>query len=74
MSKEQVLKQTLSLDYQDRADIAQRLISSLEQLSPEEYQRAWLAVAVRRAEELRAGKGQGRRVEEVLQDVEARLG
>lgn len=68
------MEQALSLDYKDRADIAQRLISSLESLSPEEYERAWLEVAVRRAEEIRSGKGRGRPVKEVLKDVESRIG
>lgn len=74
MSKEQVLEQALSLDYKDRADIAQRLIRSLEHLSPEETEQAWLEVAVRRVEELRGGKGRGRSVKEVLRDVESRIG
>ena len=73
MSKEQVLEQALSLGYKERADIAQQLISSLENLSPEEYEQAWLEVAVRRVEEIRSGKGRGRTVKEVLRDVESRL-
>ncbi|WP_027893539.1 addiction module protein [Calidithermus chliarophilus] len=74
MSKEQVLEQALDLDYKDRADLARWLLDSLEDLSPEEYERAWLEVAVRRAEELRSGKAKGIPVEEVLRDAESRLG
>ncbi|MER3481396.1 MAG: hypothetical protein C4327_13250 [Meiothermus sp.] len=74
MSKEQVLEQALGLDYKDRADLARRLLDSLEDLSPEEYEQAWLEVVVRRAEELRSGRAKGIPVEEVLRDVESRLG
>lgn len=69
-----MLEQALDLDYKDRADLARRLLDSLEDLSPEEYERAWLEVAVRRAEELRSGKAKGIPVEEVLRDAESRLG
>ncbi|RIH90842.1 putative addiction module component [Calidithermus terrae] len=74
MSKEQVLEQALGLDYEDRADLARRLLDGLEDLSPEEYEQAWLEVAVRRAEELRSGKAKGIPVEEVLRDAGSRLG
>ncbi len=69
-----MLEQALDLDYKDRADLARWLLDSLEDLSPEEYERAWLEVAVRRAEELRSGKAKGIPVEEVLRDAESRLG
>jgi len=74
MSKEQVLEQALKLDLKDRADLAQRLLSSLESLNPEEHDRLWTEVAVRRAEELRSGKAKGYTWEEIKRDALSRLG
>lgn len=74
MSKEQVLEQALQLDLKDQADLAQRLLSSLENISSEEHTRLWTEVAVRRAEELRSGKEKGYTWAEIQRDALARIG
>ncbi|MCX7803092.1 MAG: addiction module protein [Meiothermus ruber] len=74
MRKEQILEQALQLDLKDRAELAQQLLSSLEQISPEEHDRLWTEVAARRAEELQSGKTKGYSWEEIKQDALSRLG
>lgn len=73
MGKAQLLEQALQLDVKERAELAQELISSLENLTPQEHERVWTEVAVRRALELKSGKVKGIPFEEVQRDVESRL-
>ena len=73
MSKEQVLEQALKLGVKERAELASKLLVSLEELSPEENEKLWLEVAERRVEELRSGKVKAIPLEDVLKDVESRL-
>jgi putative addiction module component (TIGR02574 family) len=66
----EVFKIALSLDVDDRADLAQRLLASLEELSAEEAERLWALEAQRRLEEYRAGRAQAVRAEEVVKKAE----
>ncbi len=49
----EVLKSALDLEVEDRAALAQRLLTSLEELSPDEAERVWGVEAERRREQLR---------------------
>ena len=52
----EVLKSALDLEVEDRAALAERLLSSLEELSPDEADRVWAIEAERRLEQLRDGR------------------
>lgn len=66
----EVLKNALSLDVQDRAALAQRLLASLEELSEEEAERLWAEEAQRRLDEYRAGRANAIPAEEVAKKAE----
>ena len=51
----EILKTVLSLDIDDRALVAERLLASLEDLSEAEADRVWAQEAHRRREALRTG-------------------
>lgn len=53
---EEVVRQALALDEQDRAEVAARLLDSLEQ---DEEEDAWEAELERRAAEMESGAVQG---------------
>jgi putative addiction module component (TIGR02574 family) len=61
----QVFKNALSLNVQDRAALAQRLLASLEELSEEEAERLWAEEAQRRLQEYRAGRATALPADEV---------
>lgn len=61
----EVLKNALSLEVRDRAALAEKLLSSLDELSEEEAERLWADEAKRRLEEYRAGCAETVRAEEV---------
>ena len=52
----EVLKTALGLGVKDRAALAEELLASLEELSPEEASHLWAEEAERRLKTLRAGK------------------
>lgn len=52
----EVLRNAMSLDVHDRANLAERLLASLEELSEEEAERLWAEEAQRRLEEYCAGR------------------
>ena len=60
-----VLSDALSLDLQDRAALAERLLASLDDLTEEEAERLWAVEAERRLEEYRAGKAKAIPADEV---------
>jgi putative addiction module component (TIGR02574 family) len=57
----EIEKNALQLSAEDRARLAVRLLSSLEETteSPEEIEKLWIAEAERRFQELRDGSVQG---------------
>jgi putative addiction module component (TIGR02574 family) len=61
----QVFKNALSLNVQDRAALAQRLLASLEELGEEEAERLWAEEAQRRLQEYRAGRATALPADEV---------
>ncbi len=54
----ELLKTALTLDVQDRAALAEKLLASLEELSEEDADRLWAEEAQRRLGECRAGRAE----------------
>jgi Putative addiction module component len=73
MTTEQVENEALKLNPEARAELAEKLLRSLEDLSDEDVERLWAEEAVRRDAELDAGTGSMRDVEDVLKDIRARI-
>ncbi len=69
----QVLKTALDLGVQDRASLAEQLLASLEELSPEEADHLWAEEAERRLEALRADKARTIPAEETHKKAERLL-
>lgn len=73
MTIEQVEDEALKLKPEARAELAEKLLKSLEDLSDEDIQRLWAEEAVRRDAELDSGKASMRDAEEVFRDARARI-
>jgi putative addiction module component (TIGR02574 family) len=63
---EELAKETMALDIEDRALLAGKLLLSLDELTPSEVERLWLDEAERRLEGYRAGRVQGIPADEVF--------
>lgn len=63
----------LGLDPKSRARLAERLLESLESLSPEENARIWAEEAQRRADALEAGTLSSRPAADVFRDARSRI-
>ncbi len=66
----EVLKGALSLNVDDRAALADRLLASLDELDEEEAERLWAEEAQRRLEEYRAGRAVAAEAQDVAKRVE----
>jgi hypothetical protein len=73
MTTEQVETEALKLKPQARAELAEKLLRSLDDLSEEEIERLWAEEAVRRDAELDDGTASMRDAEEVFRDARARI-
>lgn len=73
MTIEQVETEALKLNSQARADLAEKLLRSLDDLSEEEIARLWAEEAVRRDAELDDGTASMRDAEDVFRDAKARI-
>jgi hypothetical protein len=73
MSVQDIEQAALSLNLQERARLAHRLLHSLDELSDEENEKLWLEVAERRVQELRSGQVKSIPTKDVLSDVRAKL-
>jgi putative addiction module component (TIGR02574 family) len=73
MSIQDLEKAALNLSLKERAQLAHRLLVSLDEPSNEENEKLWFEVAERRVQELRSGKIEGIPTEDVLSDVRAKL-
>ncbi len=69
----EVLKQAMSLDARERAALAERMLASLDELSPQEADRLWAEEAQRRLDEYRAGRARAIPAEEVHKKAEGLL-
>ena len=73
MTNKQVETEALKLSPQARAELAEKLLRSLDDLSEEEIARLWAEEAVRRDAELDDGTASMRDAEDVFKDARARL-
>jgi hypothetical protein len=73
MTVDELENEALKLESRERARLAEKLLSSLETLSPAEAERLWAEEALRRIEELEQGKAALRPASEVLRDARSRL-
>ncbi|HTK80907.1 MAG TPA: addiction module protein [Bacteroidota bacterium] len=73
MTAKQIEKQLLKLDARSRAKLAERLISSLDDLSEAENEQLWAEEALRRHEELVNGKARSRPARDVFRSARAHL-
>jgi len=72
-SAREIEAKALRLPPKERARLAERLISSLDQESDRDAEQVWLAEAERRLDELESGKVAGIPAEEVLDKTRATL-
>jgi putative addiction module component (TIGR02574 family) len=73
MNTEAFEQAALHLPVQQRAELAHKLLLSLEEQSEEEISQAWTAVAVRRATEIDSGQAEVVSAEEVSRAARALL-
>ena len=73
MTIEQVEIEALKLKPEARADLAEKLLKSLEDLSGDEIQRLWAEEAVHRDAELDSGTASMRDAEDVFRDARTRI-
>ncbi|MEW6363553.1 MAG: addiction module protein [Acidobacteriota bacterium] len=70
---QEIEEEALQLPADQRASLAERLISSLDQEEDPEAERLWIEEAERRYRDYSAGKVVARLAESVLRDVRGRL-
>jgi Putative addiction module component len=73
MTNKQVETEALKLSPQARAELAEKLLRSLDDVSEEEIERLWAEEAVRRDAELDDGTASMRDAEDVFRDARARI-
>ena len=73
VSIEELAKETMQLDIEDRALLAGKLLLSLDEPTPSEVERLWLNEAERRLESYRSGQVQGIPADEVFRRVISEL-
>lgn len=73
MSIEDLEAEALKLDPKGRARLAERLLTSLDNLAPDENDRIWAEEAQRRADAQDAGTLSARPAVEVFRDARARI-
>ena len=66
----ETVRNALSLDVDDRAALAERLLASLDELSEEEAERLWAEEAQRRRQEFAAGRAAAIEAREVAEKAE----
>ena len=73
MKAETIRREALSLPVQERAELAEQLLSSLDALSQAEIEQLWIQEAVRRAEEMDRGLAKRVAADEVRRQAQALL-
>jgi putative addiction module component (TIGR02574 family) len=66
---QKVCIEALSLPRESRAEIAERILASLEDKADSKADKAWKALIRRRRSEIRSGKAKGRPAEDVMRDA-----
>lgn len=69
---EEIALEALQMRVESRAALAKRLLDSLDELAPDEYERMWVEEAVRRYQQLKAGTANSIASEEVFARLDAR--
>lgn len=69
---EEIAMEALRLSVESRAALAKRLLDSLDELAPDEYERMWVEEAARRYQQLKAGTASSIASEEVFARLDAR--
>jgi hypothetical protein len=73
MTVKQIEKALLKLDLESRAQLAGKLLKSLDALSQAENERLWAEEALRRYKEMKTGKVKGKSVTTMIKEARARL-
>lgn len=73
MSKMQVIAQALKLSLEERAEVVNLLLESLENPGLEEASQVWGEIAAERYREMKTDKGSVVSLEDVLRNVKARI-
>ena len=73
MSIDEIETAALQLEPKARARLANRLLESLDELSPDENARVWAEEAQRRAEAINAGSLSSKSADDVFRDARARI-
>jgi putative addiction module component (TIGR02574 family) len=73
MTIDELMREALRLDAQDRASMAHELLNSLESLSEAEIEQLWVEEALRRSAEIDAGRVETIPADEVIAEARARL-
>lgn len=71
---DQIATEALRLSVSSRAELAERLVESLDFSEVDEVQRTWAAEAIRRRDDVRSGRVQTIPGEQVLAEVRQMLG
>jgi len=69
---EEITSEALEMSVESRAALAKRLLDSLDELAPEEYEHMWVEEAARRYRQLRDGTAKSLGSEEVFARLDAR--
>jgi len=69
---EDLTSEALRMSVESRAALAKRLLDSLDELTPEEYERLWVEEAARRYQQLKAGTAGSIASEELFARLDAR--
>lgn len=73
MTIEQVETEALKLEPKARAELAEKLLKSLEELSEEQIEQLWAEEALRRDAQLDASAASMRDAEDVFRDAQTRI-
>lgn len=74
LTLEQLTAEAMRLPVESRVLLADRLVESLDSAEGDDIQRLWTAVAIRRRDEVRTGRVESVRGEQVLDEVRQLVG
>jgi putative addiction module component (TIGR02574 family) len=74
LTLDEIARQALRLPVESRAQLADQLVQSLADAEPDEISKLWIAEAVRRREEIRAGSVELISGEQVMAEVRRAVG
>jgi Putative addiction module component len=69
---EDIASEALQMSLESRAALAKRLLDSLDELAPEEYERLWVEEAARRYQQLKTGTARSIPSKDVFARLDAR--